>query len=268
MSLLGAQDEVTLNRQHRSHVTFCRGSSYAPSEELTNKHHRTDLFESISGSPIHGPGEDRPNRSRDGKCLRKARRERMLRGLTPSMVYPGPSSGSLRNRSTEKRGLADAGDPDGGHPATGNPAAAKSAAADNTPTGNPADAKPADASPAAGAPHTANPASGDSANDGDPASGDPASDLGKVSMSKGTLPVDGDWSEELRMKDELISSLKRQLTALGEQPMEEVVTLEVRKRSHHERRRVNSVLCILLCSIGVDSLSHLAPRRQYFAFMQ
>lgn len=39
--------------------------------------------------------------------------------------------------------------------------------------------------------------------------------------------VDGGWAEEIRMKDEQIRVLKQQLAALGEHPMEEVVTLDV-----------------------------------------
>lgn len=115
----------------------------------------------------------------------------MLRGLTPSTTRPSRGS-APRNRLTEQQGLTNGRERASGGPATGNPA------------------------------------TGDSAT-GDLASDAPASDSGRASVSKGTLPADGDWSEEMRIKDELISTLKRQLTALGEQPIEEVVTLEVRK---------------------------------------
>lgn len=39
--------------------------------------------------------------------------------------------------------------------------------------------------------------------------------------------ADGGWAEEIRIKDEQIRVLKQQLAALGEHPMEEVVTLDV-----------------------------------------
>lgn len=58
-------------------------------------------------------------------------------------------------------------------------------------------------------------------------SGGQAGTSGGASRSEGTLPAEGEWAEQIREKDELISTLKRQLTALGEQPIEEVVTLEV-----------------------------------------
>lgn len=54
---------------------------------------------------------------------------------------------------------------------------------------------------------------------------------GGGSRNEGTLAADGEWAEQIREKDELISTLKRQLTALGEQPIEEVVPLEVTKHS-------------------------------------
>lgn len=155
----------------------------------------------------------------------------MLRGLTPSKAHPsrGPAH---RNRSTKKQGVAGGSGPASGNPATVNPGTA------NPGTPNPGIANQAAANPATTHPTTAHPAAAtdtapadpatcDSAI-GDPVSRGPATDSGEVSMTKGSLPADGDWSEELRIKDELISTLKRQLTALGEQPMEEVVTLEVR----------------------------------------
>lgn len=42
-----------------------------------------------------------------------------------------------------------------------------------------------------------------------------------------TRCVDGEWAEEIKIKDEQIRVLKQQLAALGEHPMEEVVTLDV-----------------------------------------
>ncbi len=72
------------------------------------------------------------------------------------------------------------------------------------------------------------PASGDPTSS-DPASGDPTSTLGGLPTKEEALPAEGEWAEEIRKKDELISTLQRQLTALGEQPIDEVVTLEVNK---------------------------------------
>lgn len=228
------QNQVTLNRQHGSHASFCRGPSYAPSEELANQQD-IDSFGAVSRSQIHRPGAGRPNRRWDGEGFRKARREIMLRGLTPSKTHPRRAP-ALRNLSTEKQGLAGGSGQGSGDPATVNPGTANPGTS-NTKTNdpgtagptaaNPATAHPVATNPATADPATANPATCDPAI-GDPVCGDPASDSGKVSVSKDSLPANGDWSEELRIKDELISTLKRQLTALGEQPMEEVVTLEVR----------------------------------------
>lgn len=71
-----------------------------------------------------------------------------------------------------------------------------------------------------------NPAGGKQGSD-DRASGSQTGTSGGVSGNKDTPPADGEWAEQIRERDELISTLKRQLTALGEQPIEEVVTLEV-----------------------------------------
>lgn len=73
--------------------------------------------------------------------------------------------------------------------------------------------------------------SSDRASD-DCASGGQPGTSGGASRNEGNLSADGEWEEQIRAKDELISTLKRQLTALGEQPMEEVVTLEVRMHGY------------------------------------
>lgn len=211
------QDQVSCNRQHLSHVSFSRGSRYAPSEESIDRH-GADSCESASRCQINRPVEGRSVRRGDGERLRKARRERMLRRLTPSMTHPSRGS-ALRNRSTDKQGSIDGSGPAGGGPATCDPASCSAAANLGNANSGAANLAPYD-------PTTVNPATETSANV------DPTSDWGKFSTRKeGSLPADGDWSEELRVKDELISTLKRQLEALGEQPMEEVVTLEVRKHS-------------------------------------
>lgn len=41
------------------------------------------------------------------------------------------------------------------------------------------------------------------------------------------LSADGEWADEIKIRDEQIRVLKEQLAALGEQPMEEIVTLDV-----------------------------------------
>lgn len=46
-------------------------------------------------------------------------------------------------------------------------------------------------------------------------------------VGRNTAPADEDWAGKMRFKDEQIRTLKQQLEALGEQPMEEVVTLQV-----------------------------------------
>lgn len=45
------------------------------------------------------------------------------------------------------------------------------------------------------------------------------------------LPIDAAWEKEIEMRDEQIRILKQQLLALGEQPVEKIVTLEVLSNS-------------------------------------
>lgn len=52
-----------------------------------------------------------------------------------------------------------------------------------------------------------------------------------VQLGQGTRSGDADWAEEIRIRDEQIRVLKQQLEALGEEPVEEVVTLEVNSTS-------------------------------------
>lgn len=71
---------------------------------------------------------------------------------------------------------------------------------------------------------------------------DQAKVLGQASQKedlkhgKDTVSIDGNWEEEIRVRDEQIRVLKQQLKALGEQPIEEVITLEVRAPSMLELR--------------------------------
>ncbi|CAM9108270.1 unnamed protein product, partial [Pylaiella littoralis] len=212
--------DLSCNRQHLSHVSFSRGPRYAPSEESIDRH-GADSCEAASRYQTNRPVEGRSVRRGDGEGLREARRERMLRRLTPSMTHPSRGS-ALRNRSTDKQGSIDGSGPAGGDPAACDPASCSAAANLGNANSGAANLAPCD-------PTTVNPATETSANV------DPTSDWGKFSTRKeGSLPADGDWSEELRVKDELISTLKRQLEALGEQPMEEVVTLEEAKKRLRE----------------------------------
>ena len=50
-----------------------------------------------------------------------------------------------------------------------------------------------------------------------------------VLLGKGSPPVDGNWAEEIRTRDEQIRVLKQQLASLGGQPVAEMVSLLVSK---------------------------------------
>lgn len=68
--------------------------------------------------------------------------------------------------------------------------------------------------------------------DGGKTDGSPLTRVEEAAVTDGPAPVAGEWAKEMRAKDELISHLTRQLAALGEQPMDEIVTLEVRQGTH------------------------------------
>eukprot|EP00752_Nemacystus_decipiens_P016421 g14678.t1 len=121
----------------------------------------------------------------------------MVQGLTPSASRSNRYPAPRSQESTEKQRLAGSVDRESSDHAGSNPVGGKQASDDH-------------------------------------ASGGPAGTSGGVSRIENALPVDGDWAEQIREKDELISTLKRQLTALGEQPMEEVVSLEEAKKRLRE----------------------------------
>lgn len=57
--------------------------------------------------------------------------------------------------------------------------------------------------------------------------GETSGDHSNAQLAKGALPLDSIWEGEIKARDEQIRILKQQLLALGEHPMEEIVSLEV-----------------------------------------
>lgn len=91
---------------------------------------------------------------------------------------------------------------------------------------------------------------------GDDASFDNGTPSGLEQASSGSHPP-GSWAEEIRIKDELISTLKRQLSALGEQPMDEVVTLEVGHDRDWPTANARSVVVRLCGFLGPPLLAQM-----------
>lgn len=153
----------------------------------------------------------------------------MLRGLTPWTPRPTPKSASP-TRSVGKPESADRSDPASrdvatsdspSDPVAGDAAIGCDPANTHGPESTPGEVSTNPESTAGGV--SVNPKRASSVE----VSTDPESASGGVSSSDVPLPADGVWAEQIRVKDELITTLRRQLTALGEQPIEEVVTLEV-----------------------------------------
>lgn len=192
------QDQVTLSQQERSQFSsiprrsgFVPNASFVAGEDLGAK--LTNQHEAPSERRTRGWAQGRENRSLGCEDPGTARREVMVQGVMPSASRANRNSGSRNRTPTEKR------------PASGS-------------------------DPARSDQSSSNPVGGEQFND-DHASGDQAGTSGGGFWNEDTLPADGEWAEQIREKDELISTLKRQLTALGEQPMEEVISLEVPIRS-------------------------------------
>lgn len=193
------QDQVNLSRQERRQFNKPWRSDNVPSAVFlagggpgakSSNQHAAESFEAEPSSRARGSAEGQDNRRSGREDIGTTSREAMVKGLTPSASRSIPNSAPRNRESTEKQRLVD-----------GTVLASSDQA-------------------------RSNPVGGEQASDFH-ASGGQAGTSGGVSRNEGALSADGEWAEQIREKDELISTLKRQLTALGEQPMEEVVSLEV-----------------------------------------
>lgn len=189
--VLFMQDQIAFNRSGRSHLITPRGSAFAPSRSFVAE-------ENLGGE-----------KSTNQRAAADSISEILLHASPEGRRNRGHDSGDLQMERSEEL-------------LQGTVPPTTIEMQKSAPRSSPDDKRDhADDS---------EPASGDPASS-DRASGDPASTLGGVPTKDGALPADGEWAEEIRKKDELISTLKRQLTALGEQPIEEVVTLEVKRHT-------------------------------------
>lgn len=193
------QDQINLRQKETSQFRSPRRSSYAPNAAVlagedpgakSTNQPAADPFEAGSAGRVRGSAEGQANRRSASENPGTTSKDIMAQRLTPSASQSNRNSAPRSRESTEKQRPAD------GIDHTGSDRARR------------------------------NPVGGEQASD-DHASGGQAGIPGGGSRSEGALPADGEWAEQIREKDELISTLKRQLTALGEQPIEEVVSLEV-----------------------------------------
>ncbi|CAM9753477.1 unnamed protein product, partial [Ectocarpus sp. 4 AP-2014] len=227
-----------------NHMHFSRGSSTAwqtASERMTSKQGADFLLDSATESGVHGY-DGRPNNKLDSEeDTRSARRERMLRGLTPWTPRPTPKSASP-TRSVGKPESAVGIDPASHGVASsnssGDPVAGDVPASGGDPAVRQASTHGPESAPGGIPTNPESAAGGVSVNPKNASSVEVSMNLesasGGVSSSNAPVPADGEWAEQIRVKDELISTLRRQLTALGEQPIEEVVTLEEAKKRLRE----------------------------------
>lgn len=223
---------------------FPRGSSTAwktTSERMTSKRGADFLLDSVAESGVHGSDGRSNNKLDSEEDTRSARRERMLRGLTPWTPRPTPKSASP-TRSVGKPESADGIDPASHGVASsdspGDPVAGDVPASGGDPAVRQASTHGPESAPGEISTNPESAADGVSVNPKSASSVEVSMHLESasrgVSSSNAPVPADGEWAEQIRVKDELISTLRRQLTALGEQPIEEVVTLEVRLKKDQE----------------------------------
>ncbi|CAM9861254.1 unnamed protein product, partial [Ectocarpus sp. 13 AM-2016] len=225
-----------LFQQGTNHLHFPWGLSTAwktTSERMASKRGADFLLDSDTEGGVHG-SDGRPNNELDcEEDTRSARRERMLRGLTPwtprptlKSASPTPSVGKPKSADgidPASYGVASSDSP--GDPVTGVvPASGGDPAVRQASTHGPESAvgeiSTYPESAAGGV--SVNPKSASSME----VSMHRESASGGVSSSIAPVPAEGEWADQIRVKDELISTLRRQLTALGEQPIEE----EAKKR--------------------------------------
>ncbi|CAM9823867.1 unnamed protein product [Ectocarpus sp. 12 AP-2014] len=239
------REELTPNWQSTNHCLFQRGTDHlhfpwgsstawkTTSERMASKRGADFLLDSDTEGGVHG-SDERPNNKLDcEEDTRSARRERMLRGLTPWTPRPTPKSASP-TLSVGKPKSADGIDPASHGVASsdspGDPVAGVVPASGGDPAVRQASTHGPESAVGEISTNPESAAGGVSVNPKGASSVEVSMHLesasGGVSSSNAPVPAEGEWAEQIRVKDELISTLRRQLTALGEQPIEE----EAKKR--------------------------------------
>lgn len=192
---LTVQDQISTRQLERSGFNTPRRSGYIPNASfVAGEDPDTKPTNQHVADSFEAVSESRTHRSAEGQANRWPGREDPGTARREVLVLGLTPSASRANRNSESR--------------------------NRTPTEKQRACGSSDQQA------SSNPVRGEQVGD-DHASGSQAGASGGASRNEGTLPVDGEWAEQIREKDELISTLKRQLTALGEKPMEEVVSLEV-----------------------------------------